>query len=201
MSSRPHVGPFRPDDPVHGESELDAVRRRMESDDMFPRRFEARHEVMEAAAQLIAAGLPKIRRVKTELAQLLGMNYQMFINYFTGSRLLVLDVLSAMQVAGDKVPEARAWCIEFARALVGRWGYTITPPEGTGEVVALVQQELRLASEIAAGTMQDQAGDGVIDAAEAARRLPQARELADNARALEEAYARVASQVSVKGPQ
>jgi hypothetical protein len=171
----------------------------MEADDTAPTRFAARHEVLESEARLVAAGLPLIRRVKTDLAQLVGMSYHMFIHYITGARRLPLDLLASMQLAGDKVPEAREWCLAFARELVGRWGYTITPPDGDGDVVALVAKGERLASQISAGTLEDLAGDGVIDPGEAARRLPQARAQAANARMLEEALAKVASQVSVKG--
>lgn len=184
MSSHPHRGPFRPDDPTHGESELDAVRRRMEADETAPVRFAERHEVLEAEARLVAAGLPEIRRVKTDLAQLLGMSYHMFIHYITGARRLPLDVIASMQIAGDKVPEARAWCLSFARELVGRWGWTLTPPDASGDVVTQAAAAARIASDLAAGTMEDLAGDGVITAAEAGRRLPQAREHLENARRL-----------------
>lgn len=170
----------------------------MESDDVAPVRFASRHEVLETEARLIASGLPLIRRCKTELAQLLGMGYHSFVHYISGQRRLPLDVLAAMSVAGDKVPEARAWCVAFARELVGRWGYTVVPPESTGDVLALVAQGERLASEMAARTIQDLAGDGVIDAEEAARHLPQARANAENARKLEEALVKVASQIDVK---
>lgn len=184
MSTHSHRGPFRPDDPAHGESDLDAVRRRMEADETAPVRFASRHEVLEAEARLVAAGLPEIRRVKTDLALLVGMSYHMFIHYITGARRLPIDVIAAMQLAGDKVPEAREWCLAFARAMVGRWGWTLTPPDSSGDVVAQAAAAARLASDLAAGTMEDLAGDGIITAAEAGRRLPQARQHLENARRL-----------------
>lgn len=184
MNTHAHRGPFRPDDPAHGESDLDAVRRRMEADDTAPVRFATRHEVLEAEARLVASGLSEIRRVKTDLAQLLGMSYHMFIHYITGARRLPLDVIAAMQIAGDKVPEAREWCIAFARALVGRWGWTLTPPDSSGDVVAQAAAAARLAADLAAGTMEDLAGDGIITAAEAFTRLPQAEANLRNAQRL-----------------
>jgi hypothetical protein len=167
----------------------------MEADEMRSDRFHAHPEVIDAEARLIAAARPATRRVMTDLAQLLGMSYDLFVKYTTGARVMQFDVLAAMQIAGDKVPEAREWCLSFARELVGRWGWTLTPPRGSGDVVALVAQGDRLASDLAAGTMEDLAGDGIIDPSEAARRLPQARANADNARQIEEALSRVASMV------
>jgi len=199
MSSRQHHHAPGPVPPDRGESELDGVRRRMEADEMAPDRFATRPEVTDAEARLIAAARPHVRRVMTDLAVLLAMGYDLLSKYVNGARRMPLDVIAAMQLAGDKVPEARQWCLAFARELVGRWGYTITPPEGTGDVISLVVQGERLASELSAGTMEDLAGDGVIDPSEAARRLPQARKMAETARELEEALCKMASQVTSRG--
>lgn len=200
MSSRLHHVPTGPVPPGRGESELDGVRRRMEADEMRPDRFHAHPEVLEAEAHLISAARSSARRVMTDLAQLLGLGYDLFAKYINGARVMPLDVVAAMQLAGDKVPEAREWCVSFARELVGRWGWTLTPPNGSGEhLIALVAQNDRLASQISAGTLEDLEGDGIIDPSEAARRLPQARAAAANARQLEEALTRVASQVISKG--
>jgi hypothetical protein len=171
----------------------------MEADDTAPVRFAARHEVLEAEARLIAAALPSVRRVKTDLAQLLGMSYHMFIHYITGQRRLPFDLLAAMQVAGDKVPEAREWCLALARELVGRWGWTLTPPQHHGDVVAQAAAMDRIASDLAAGTMEDLRGDGIISAEEAQRRLPQAHKAAATAQRLVAALTVVASAHDVPG--
>lgn len=151
---------------------------------MRPDRFATQPEVLDAEARLIAAARPAVRRAMTDLALLLGFGYDLLGKYINGARVMPMDVLAAIQLAGDKVPEAREWCLSFARELVGRWGWTLTPPDASGDVVAQAAAASRMASDLAAGTMEDLEGDGVITSAEAARRLPQAQKILDNARRL-----------------
>lgn len=199
MTSRLQHVPPGPVPPDRGESELDGVRRRMESDEMRAHRFETRPEVLEAEAHLIAAARPHVRRVTTDLALLLGLGYDLFAKYVSGARQMPFDVIAALALAGDKVPEAREWCLAFARELVGRWGWTLTPPKVGGDLVGLVARTDRLASQIAAGTLQDLAGDGEVDADEAAARLPLVREAVAATRQLEESMARLAAAGPKKG--
>lgn len=202
MNSRPQHVPTGPVPPDRGESELDGVRRRMEADEMRPDRFNAQPEVLDAEAHLIAAARPKVRRNMTDLAVLLGLGYDLLAKYVNGARVMPMDVLASMQLAGDKVPEAREWCLAFARALVGRWGWTLTPPDTTGDVVTHAAASARSASDLAAGTMEDLAGDGVITPTEADRRLPKALENLENARRLTMALTELAHRPTLdKNPE
>lgn len=158
---------------------MDSVRRRIEADGQRAARFETHthhDEILEAEARLVAAGNPHVRRCGTDLATLLGLGHDAFIKFVSGARLMPMDIVASMQWAGRRVPEAREWCIAFARELVAPFGWTLTPPTVEVDLVVLFADVDNLASQ-ASGRAMHAMADGKIDAKEAGEQLPQVADL------------------------
>lgn len=153
------------------------VHRRMEEDCSTPQWLELhpdRLEIREHAADLVAAGHPKILQRMTDLASLGKIGRDTFGKAFSGARMLDVDHVALMVWLGRRygIPEAKGWCLAFAGALAGKFGYRLAPVDGTTSNIAEISSDaLRASAESAAQLMRAMA-DGVCTPVEAVEILP-----------------------------
>jgi len=167
--------------PDDKQTQLARVRARMDQDEVRSEKCFEAPEVLDGEAELVAAGLPHVTRMFTELSVRIGCEYKIFQKYMTGGRGLPLWIAAALREIGKGdvtdvkgLPfAARAWCLAVARALVEPFGYSVSPAPRRGDVVPLIAEVDSMASNLAGNAMRDMSNDGRIDATEATARLPE----------------------------
>jgi len=192
VNSRDHLPESEAAQAVRPDEAYHYVRACMARDNQQSRVQAFHPEYLDAAAELVAPMYLELHGCVREVAQLAALDANYLEQQIRGSRSLLVTI-AALRHAGRKMAEPRAAIIGLARALVAPYGLVIDGAPATGNVVQLAAAVDQVASDIAAGMMDDLSGDGVISPQEAMRQLPKARRLALQARALEERLGQVAA--------